>query len=121
MSANASDDYAAKWERYDQLVATQPKVERKGATVPYRSLNGHMFSYLGKTGELALRLPAGVREAFLKKYRATLCQQYGIGQEKYVSVPDALLRQTAELKKYFSLSSAYVLSLKPKPAKGKKG
>src|SRR5580704_17520684 len=56
-----------KLELYEKLVATNPRVERKGATVPYTSLNGHMFSYLARTGTLALRLPAGARDAFLKK------------------------------------------------------
>jgi hypothetical protein len=103
-------------ELYEQLVATNPKVERKGATVPYTSLNGHMFSYLSKEGKLALRLPAGEREAFLKKYKAKLCQAYGVVQPEYVEVPDAVLASTNELKRYFDASYNYVASLKPKPA-----
>jgi TfoX/Sxy family transcriptional regulator of competence genes len=105
---------------YEKLVATNPKVERKGATVPYTSLNGHMFSYLSKEGKLALRLPTGEREAFLKKYKAKLCEAYGIVQAEYVEVPDSLLSSTRELKKFFDSSYAYVGSLKPKPASGKK-
>jgi hypothetical protein len=27
---------------YEKLIATNPKVERKGATMPYTSVNGHM-------------------------------------------------------------------------------
>lgn len=100
---------------YEKLVATNPRVERKGATVPYTSLNGHMFSYLSRTGTLALRLPAGERDAFLKKYKTRLCAQYGIVQPEYVEVPDALLSKTRELKKFFDLSYEYVASLKPKP------
>ena len=50
-----------KLELYKKLVATNPKVEQKGATVPYTSVNGHMFSYLTKGGKLALRLPAAER------------------------------------------------------------
>jgi hypothetical protein len=83
---------------YEKLVATNPKVERKGATVPYTSLNGHMFSYLSKEGKLALRLPPAERDAFLKKYKAKLCTAYGVVQPEYVEVPDALLAKTAELK-----------------------
>ncbi len=59
-----------KVELYEKLVATNPAIERKGATVPYTSLNGHMFSYLSKEGRLALRLPTDAREAFMKKYKA---------------------------------------------------
>jgi hypothetical protein len=51
-----------KLKLYEKLVATNPNVERKGDTVPYTSLNGHMFSYLSKEGKVALRLPAGERE-----------------------------------------------------------
>jgi hypothetical protein len=110
---------ADKVELYEKLVTTVPGVSRKGATMPFTSVNGHMFSYLSKTGTLALRLPAEARDAFLKKYDATLCKQYGVVQKEYVEVPDALLKKTAELKKYFEMSFAYVSSLKPKPAKKK--
>jgi hypothetical protein len=100
---------------YEKLVATVPGVERKGATVPYTSLNGNMFSYLSKTGTLALRLPEPAREAFMTRYKTTLCKQYGIVQKEYIEVPDALLQKTAELKKHFAESFKYVSSLKPKP------
>ena len=105
---------------YEKLVATNPSAQRKGATVPYTSLNGHMFSYLSKEGKLALRLPAGEREEFLKKYKARLCEAYGIVQREYVEVPDSLLSATRELKKFFDCSYEYVSSLKPKPTTKKK-
>jgi len=117
MKKTSSAEYAAKLKLYDKLVATNPAVQRKGATVPYTSLNGHMFSYLGKSGELALRLPPSVLQAFLKKYNTTLCQQYGVVQKEYAMVPNELLEKTAELKRYFDLSYDYVSSLKPKPSK----
>jgi len=107
---------------YEKLVATNPRVERQGAAVPYTSLNGHMFSYLSKQGKLALRLPPVERAAFLRKYDAKLCAAYGVVQPEYVEVPDALLASTRELKKFFDCSYQYVSSLKPKPrAKKKKG
>jgi TfoX/Sxy family transcriptional regulator of competence genes len=105
---------------YEKLVATNPSVEPKGDTVPYASLNGHMFSYLGKEGRLALRLPPGEREAFLEKYNAKLCEAYGRVQPEYVEVPDSLLSSTWELKKFFQCSYEYVASLKPKPTTKKK-
>src|ERR1700735_213706 len=98
MSASAPID---KLELYEKLVATNPDVQRKGATVPYTSVNGHMFTYLSKEGKLALRLPDGDREAFLKKYSARLCEAYGRIQPEYVEVPDSLLAATWELKRYF--------------------
>jgi hypothetical protein len=56
-----------------------------------------------------------VRTAFLAKYKAKLCEQYGIVQKEYVDVPDALLAKTAELKAYFANSHAYVAAMKPNP------
>ena len=99
---------------YEKLVATQPDVELKGATVPNTIRNGHMFSYLSKEGRLELRLPSPDREAFLAKYKAKLCEAYGKVQPEYVEVPDALFAKTAEIAKYFAASYAYAGSLKPK-------
>src|SRR5258706_3511279 len=109
-----------KLKLYEKLVATVPNVERKGATVPYTSINGHMFNYLSKEGKLKLRLPKETREAFLIKYKTTLSKQYGVVQKEYVEVPDELLKKTSELKKFFALSFAYVSFLKPKPTTKKK-
>jgi hypothetical protein len=104
---------------YDKVIATQKGVERKGNTVPYTSLNGHMFSYLSKDGDLNLRLPKDAIELFLAKYKTKLCEAYGIVQKEYVVVPDTLLKNTTELKKHFAESYKYVASLKPKPTKKK--
>jgi TfoX/Sxy family transcriptional regulator of competence genes len=105
---------------YEKLVATQPGAERRGATLPYTSVNGHMFSFLTKSGRLALRLPEGARGTFLSRYGAQLCEQNGTVMKEYVEVPDALLRKTAELKECFDLSYAYVSSLKPRPTARKR-
>jgi len=104
---------------FEKLVATNPKVERKGATMPYTSLNGHMFSLLTKDGYLIIRLAPADQEAFLKKYKTKVPVQYGAVMKEYVEVPDALLKKTDELRKYFDLSHAYVSSLKPKATKKK--
>jgi hypothetical protein len=109
-----SEVYAVNLALYEKLVATNPNVERKGATMPYTSVNGHMFSLLTKEGWLALRLPDTERVAFLKKYKTKLCEQYGIVMKEYVEVPNALLKKTQELRKFFDLSYAYVGALKPK-------
>ena len=102
---------------YDQLVATIANVERKGATVPYTSWNGHMFSYLTSDGTLALRLPAEARAEFLERYHTGLVEAYGVVQKEYVVVPDELFKNTQELKSFFRLSYDYVKAMKPKPSK----
>ena len=99
---------------YDDVINTIPGLERKGATMPYTSINGHMFSYLSKEGLLALRLPKDSIEGFLKKYNTKLQEAYGIIQKEYVVVPDSLLKNTKEFKKYFAESYNHISSLKPK-------
>ena len=106
---------------YEKLIATHKMAELKGDTIPYTSLNGHMYSFLSKQDELALKLPEEEKIGFLEKYKTKLAENYGIVQKDYVVVPDSLLEKTAELKKYFTISYDYVATLKPKPnSKSKK-
>jgi TfoX/Sxy family transcriptional regulator of competence genes len=109
-----------KLELYDKLIATNPNIVRKGAANPYTSLNGHMFSYMNPAGSLALRLPEDEREKFLKKYKTTLFEAYGVVMKEYVTVPDSLLKNTKELQKYLELSYRYIETLRPKPTTRKK-
>lgn len=102
-------------ELYEKLVATNDKLDRKGDTVPYTSLNGHMFSLIRKDGVLGLRLPQDAREAFLNKYKTKLFETYGTVMKEYVEVPASLLKKTKELQPYFAMSYEYIKSLKPKP------
>ena len=111
--------HAEKVDLYDKLIRTIPNLERKGDTIPYTSLNGNMFTYLSKSGSVVLRLPEREREAFLKKYKTTLHEAYGVIQKEYATVPDALLQRTGELSKYLELSYAYAKTLKPKSTKRK--
>jgi hypothetical protein len=110
---------AEKVELYNRLIASNPEIERKGATHPYTSHNGHMFTLLNPPGALAIRLPEAEREKFMKKYKTSLFAAYGVVMQEFVAVPDALLPRTKELAKYLDLSYAYVKTLKPKPAKKK--
>ncbi len=100
---------------YEALVATNEALERKGATMPYTSCNGHMFSFLDTRGSMALRLPADARRAFLEQYDTTLAEQYGRVMREYVVIPDDLLERTNELQGWFDQSVEWVGTLKPKP------
>ena len=120
-TAKKADIPADKLALYDKLIATHPEIERKGAANPYTSLNGHMFTVLlGPSGTMALRLPENERGKFLKKYKTTLYEAYGAVMKEYVTVPDALLKDTNTLGKYLAVSYAYVKTLKPKPTKKKR-
>jgi TfoX/Sxy family transcriptional regulator of competence genes len=100
---------------YEALLATNPEIERKGATMPYTSVNGNMFSLLTADGTLALRLPEAEREAFLKRYKTKLSEQYGAVMKEYVEVPASLLRDTQALADHLAVSYRYACSLKAKP------
>jgi hypothetical protein len=114
MAAAKSKIPPAKLELYAKLIATMPGLERKGDVHPYTSHNGHMFTYLDQTGTLGMRLPEKDVAAFLKKYKTTLFESYGVVKKDYVTVPDALLKKTGELRKYLEKSYEYVNALKPK-------
>ncbi|HXB10864.1 MAG TPA: hypothetical protein VNZ45_02675 [Bacteroidia bacterium] len=118
--ANPKLSREEKVKLYSKLIATYPNAELKGDTIPYTSLNGHMYSMLTKADEIAIKLPEEERVKFITKYKTKLLEQYGIVQKEYVVVPDSLLSKTAELKPYFAVSYKYVSSLKPKPTKKKK-
>jgi TfoX/Sxy family transcriptional regulator of competence genes len=108
---------AEKLALYDKLIATNPEIQRKGKTVPYTSYNGNMFTFFPNNGILAIRLPEKERENFIKKYKTKLMESYGAIMKEYVEVPDSLLEQTDELKKYLEISYNYVKLLKPKSTK----
>jgi hypothetical protein len=110
---------AANLALYERMLAIDPSVQRKGATMPYTSLNGNMFSLLTREARLIIRLGPEDREAFLKKYKTKVPELYGAVMKEYVEVPDALLKKTPELRKFFNLSYTYASSLKPKAAKKK--
>lgn len=99
---------------YDALVATRPGLERKGATMPYTSVNGHMFSFFTPDGVLALRLAPPDRQVFLDRYGTRLVEQHGSVMREYVAVPADLLGRLGELKPWFDRSGDHVGSLKPK-------
>jgi hypothetical protein len=106
---------------YAKLVALHPHAELKGDTIPYTSLNGHMYSFLSKDDEVTLKLPEPEKTKFIDLYKTRLAVNYGVVQKDYVVVPDALLRKPDELAPYFVMSYDYVSTLKPKPtSKSKK-
>jgi hypothetical protein len=118
-AAKKSTDSNANVALYEKLVATNRKVERKGAANPYTAVNGNMFTLLHQSATLAIRLPEGKREEFLKKYKTKLFEAYGAVMKEYVTVPHDLLKKTQELQKYFDVSFEYAKTLKPKATKKK--
>src|ERR1700761_3238854 len=97
-----------KVELYNKLLASHSDAVRKGATIPYTSLNGHMYSMLTKSDEVAIKLPVAELAKFMEKYKTKQVEQYGIVQNEFVVVPDSLLKKTSELKPYFDMSYDHV-------------
>lgn len=114
---NSDESYTAVLELYDKLVQSFQDIERKGKTMPYTSVNGHMFSFLDKEGNLSMRLPDEIKNKFIKKYDSELSVQHGRVMKEYVLVPKKLLSDSASLKRYFKESYEYTRALKPKPTK----
>ena len=107
-------------DHYEALVDTLEGVDRKGKANPYTSVNGHMFSFLSKEGQIAIRLPKDEREAFLEKYDTGLAFTYNTVMKEYVAVPADITGNIEELAPYLKMSFEYTCSLKPKPTTKKK-
>lgn len=110
----ANSAYEQKRALYQKLIDTHPEVNMKGKTMPYTSVNGHMFSILDKQGCLGLRLPKEEREQFLKDHNTKIHEAYGHNMPEYVRVPDEMLADTDSLAPYLMISYMYVCGLKPK-------
>ena len=54
------------------------------------------------------------KEVFLKKYKTKRFESYGVVKKDWATVPDSLLKNTKELKKYLQISYQHVQTLKPK-------
>lgn len=108
------ETYQKNLERYENLIAMTPEVERKGKTMPYTSANGHMFSVINKNGEIGIRLPKEKREEFLKKYETAAYTSYGAVMKEYVLIPESLLNQSDIVSSYLLEGYNYVKSLKSK-------
>ena len=100
-AAKAPPEQVANYER---LLATLPAFERKGAALPYTSVNGNMFTILGADGVMGLRLSPPDREAFLSAYDARRYEAYGAVMKEYAAVPPASLADTAALAPWLAKS-----------------
>ena len=106
--------------QFDGLVSSVKGLERKGATMPYVSHNGHMFAFIDKDGGLALRLGKDELESFIRNFKTKRCEAHGTVLQEYVAVPDKVFADTNELKPWFKAAYEYVKALKPKSTPKKK-
>lgn len=104
-------------EAYEAAVAAAGIGPRKGAKMPYTSLNGHMYSFLDANGVVAVRLSDDLRASFAEGFGAAPVKQYGGVMRGYVSVREALLADTEGLAKWLAAARDWIATLPPKPTK----
>jgi hypothetical protein len=114
---------ADKLSLYEALVSSTPGIESKSNFgSAYTAVNGNMYSLISKHGVVGIRLPEPDRSAFLERHDTTIFRAdpaWPLNPE-YVSVPDALLEDTAALRPYLQTSFEYASGLRPKPTTRKK-
>ncbi len=111
---------AERVELYDKLITTLPDQERKGATSAYTSLNGHMFSFVDKSGEFAFRFSEEEKKALMEELGAKESIQHNSIMKGYIIIPESFMDDFDKLSELFKQSYEYISSLKPKPTKKKK-
>ena len=104
-------------DHYERLVARFLDVQRKGKTMPYASLNGHIFSFYDKEDKVSIRFADAELDVFLEKYSTVKSIQHNSVMRGYAIIPQDLLEDTDALAHYFQQSLDYIGSLKPKPTK----
>ena len=103
---------------FDLMIAAVPGVVRKGATMPYVSVNGNMYAMINKANVIGLRLDRDDLATFLQAYGAGFFENVpGLPSKEYAVVPRGLLDDVRSLHNWFRISHAYALRLKPQPTK----
>ena len=102
------------FDRYDEAIDLVEGVARKGAANPYTSGNGWMATYLGKEGEVAIRLDKDDLEEFLTEHDTEKPVSYGAVMKDFAIVPEAIVANAGELAQLIQRSHDHVSSLPPK-------
>jgi hypothetical protein len=103
---------------FDLMISAVPGVVRKGATMPYVSVNGNMYAMINKANVIGLRLDKDDLSTFLQAYGAGPFEGVpGLISKEYANVPRALLGDVRSLHNWFRISHAYALRLKPQATK----
>lgn len=105
---------------YQSLIDATPDLEMKGAKSKYTSMNGNMFSFITTENQLAVRLSADDRTAFLAKHPSSVCHQYGALMKDYVLVPSEMLSNKRQVSALFKKCVENAKTLKAKPTNPRK-
>ena len=104
-----------KLEIYRSLVEPYPDLTVKGKANPYTSMNGNMFSFLGKDDVLAFRVSKERRAEFLEEHPDAEVVSYNTVMKDYIGVPEDALDDLDGLRVMFSETVEHAKTLPPKP------
>jgi len=99
---------------FDAMIAAVPGVERKGAAMPYVSINGNMYAMISKADVIGIRLGKDDLAMFMAAGGLPFEGTPGFVNKEYGGVPASMLSDTRTLRKWFEASHAYASGLKPK-------
>lgn len=92
----------------------------KGKANKYTCLNGNMFSFISKEGQLCLRLSKQDEIQFKAENDTTEVRQYGALMRGYVSVPSDRLDDPGFMANWAARCWDNAQALKPKPTSKRK-
>lgn len=99
---------------YDSLLAQLPEMQRKGKSVPYKSINGHMFTLVNKDGELGTRIGEKRVKEMQASGEAEQFRSHNANMRGYIKLSDTMLKDTKRCLAFFEEAQAHVLTLKAK-------
>ena len=100
---------------FDTMISGIKGVDRKGATMPYCSINGNMYAMISKADIIGIRLSENDLKAFFLVGGTPFEGVPGFVSKGYVAVPQAMLGDSRALQNWFKLSHAFASKLRPKP------
>ena len=109
----SKDDYAALADKHWSLPI-------QGKANPYTSMNGNMFSFLSKEGEICLRLSKDNQAAYWETHGGEPVTQYGSVMRGYVALSDTVLDDPDLSAKWFAQCLEDAKALPAKPTKKKR-
>ena len=99
---------------FDLMIAGIKDIERKGAAMPYVSINGNMYGMVSKANAIGIRLSPADLTAFLAAGATPFEGTPGFITKEYATVPPTLYSDKAALQGWFKKSHAFASALKPK-------
>ena len=100
---------------FDLMISGVKGVERKGATMPYVSINGNMYGMISKADIIGIRLSEEDLQAFMLSGGAPFEGVPGFVSKEYGAVPRSMFTDSKQLQMWFRLSHNYASKLPVKP------